>query len=490
MKLEKLLEKLDYQCLRGALDIDVSDVVYHTGKLQDECAFVCIRGAKLDGHTLAQQAVSQGARALIVEEDVPVEGVTVIQVENTRIALANMAAAYFDYPAEKLTTIGVTGSKGKTTTVYMMKAILEKAGYKVGLMGSIGALIDQDPVKTINTTPESYEIQRLFREMVDAGCTHVAMEASSQGFKLHRTSGFVFDYGIFLNIARDHISPWEHATLEEYLACKSQLLKQSKEGVLNSDDPHIDDILEGHICNVHTFGFGKDAMTRVAEYAPIRHKGHMGVHYRTEGEFEQEMYVASPGKFSVYDSLSVACVAQMCGISEAVISTALEDFQVFGRVEVIPIDAPYTVLIDFAHNGIGIENLMKAVSEYEHNRLIAVFGSDGDRTKIRRADAGEILGNLADLTILTSNSPRFEKVEDINNDIKVGLDKTDGEYIEIIDRRSAIKYAMSIAQPKDMILLIGKGHWKTEEIQGVHYPFDERVVIPEIYEELMQTEIN
>lgn len=485
MKLSELISKLDYEVISGSTDIEISDVIYDTRRLVPDGAFVCIKGAKLDSHTLAGEAVEKGAIAIVCEDDVEVpDNVTVIKTNDTRTALAEMAAAYYGYPAEKLVTIGVTGSKGKTTTTYMIKAILEKAGYKTGLIGSIGALIGDEKKKTINTTPESYEVQRLFSEMYDAGCKYVVMEASSQGLMLRRTAGFVFDYGIFLNISRDHISPWEHKSLEEYLHCKSLLLRQCKVGIVNGDDPQIDKVLEGHTCDIVKFGFGDFNDIVVDSFETVMKPGYMGVKYSTKGKYEDEITVGSPGKFSIYDSLSAACVCHMCGVDKSVISTALEEIEIRGRAERVKIDAPFTVLLDFAHNGIGVQNLISAVKAYNPNRIIAVFGSDGNRTKIRRADAGEILGNMADFTILTSNCPRFEKVEDINNEIKVGLDRTTGKYTEIVDRRTAIKHAMKMAEDGDIILLIGKGHWDYEEINGVKYPFDERVVVKELWEEI------
>lgn len=487
MKLQNLLEGLDYEILSGDVQADVCDVIYNTKRIAPNTVFVCIKGAKFDSHTIVQQAVDGGAVAVVAEHSVEVsDGISVIKVADTRVALAIMAANLYGHPADKLTTIGVTGSKGKTTTTYMIKEILEKAGHKTGLIGSIGVFSgdkELDP-RGHNTTPEGYEIHRLFDEMVKDGCEYVVMEASSQGFKLNRTAGLVFDYGIFLNISRDHISPWEHATLEEYLECKAKLMKQCKIGIVNFDDEKLDLILKGHTCEVRSFGFNDGADIKITGYKPVSKPSYMGVEYTTEGLMNITVDVGSPGKFSIYDSVAAAYVCKCCGIDEKIIATALEQIKIRGRVEKVNIDAPYSVILDFAHNGIGVKNLITAIKEYKPNRIIAVFGSDGNRTKIRRADAGEILGNMADLTILTSNCPRFEKVEDINNEIKVGLDRTKGEYTEIIDRRSAIKYAMSIAEKDDIILLIGKGHWDYEEINGVMYPFDERVVVKELYDEL------
>ena len=486
MKLNELLAGLEYEVLQkgSQWEDEIADVIYDTRNMKPGSAFVCIRGAKLDSHTLAQQAADRGATALIVEQPVDVQGVTIVKTGDTRTALAIMAANYFGHPAKRLKTIGITGTKGKTTTTYLLKSILEEAGHKVGLIGSIGALIGDREIKSISTTPESYEIQKLFYQMVQEGCTYVVMEVSSQGLMLRRTAGILFDVGIFLNISRDHISPWEHQSLEEYLHCKSLLFRQCRLGIINRDDEKYEQILEGHTCEVETFGYSKEADTRVIGYETVKAPGYMGVHFTTAGKHACSVTVGSPGKFTVYDALAAVCACDHFHIPVSGINKALHDVKIRGRVETIDINAPYSVIIDFAHDGIGIKSLIEALMQYQPNRLIAVFGSDGNRTKIRRADAGEILGNMVDLTILTSNCPRFEPLEEINADIKVGLDRTTGKYEVIPDRRSAIKYAMSLAQKDDLVLLIGKGHWDYEEIQGVKYPFDERVVVKELYEEL------
>lgn len=486
MKLIDLLAGLDYQVLQpgDGLEQDMTDVAYDTRKLQPGSVFVCIRGAKADSHDFAAKAVEQGAKALVVEKPVEVAGVPIVQVKDTRYALSIMAANHFGHPADSLKKIGITGTKGKTTTTYLLKSILEHAGHKVGLIGSIGALIGSEPVKTINTTPESYEVQKLFREMVDAKCEFVVMEVSSQGLMLERTAGVLFDVGIFLNISRDHISPWEHHSLEEYLHCKSLLFRQCKLGILNRDDEKVDQILEGHTCEVETFGFDRAADSRIDSVETVKAPGYMGVHYTTTGKYALSVTAGSPGKFTVYDSLAAICAAEHFGVPSEVYNEALHNVKIRGRVETIDIPAPYSVIIDFAHDGIGIRSLIDGLQQYQPNHIIAVFGSDGNRTKIRRADAGEILGNRADLTIVTSNCPRFEPLDEINAEIKVGLDRTKGKYEIIPDRRTAIKYAMSLAQKDDMILLIGKGHWDYEEINGVKYPFDERKVVQELYAEL------
>ena len=487
MKLSELFINLDPKLIVSGKDNDpeIVDVCYDTRKIKPGVVFVCIKGAKADSHDLAAEAVKAGAVALVVEHSVEANTVPVYQVEDTRIALAYMAAEYFGRPAEKLKKVGITGTKGKTTTTFMLKAILEASGHKTGLMGSIEAMAgDKILHAPHNTTPESYEIQRLMAEMVTEGCEYLVMEMSSQGLKLNRAAGVEFEVGIFLDISRDHISPWEHATLEEYLYCKSLLFRQCKLGILNQDDAKLEEILKGHTCEVETYGFDPAADTHIEKVDTIQKPGYMGVHYTTTGKHPIDVTVGNPGNFTVYDSLAAFCAADHFGMDRSTYAKALEQVKILGRVETIDIPADYSVIIDFAHDGIGVTNLVNGLKNYKPNHIIAVFGSDGNRTTIRRADIGEILGNSVDYTIITSNSPRFEPLEKINAEIEVGVKRTKGEYTIIEDRRTAIKEAMKRAVKGDMILLIGKGHWTTEEINGVEYPFDERQVVKELYEEI------
>ena len=266
MKVSTLLEGLKYICCQGSTEQEVSTVVYDSRKVEENSLFICIRGAVVDGHKFVPDVIRKGAKTLVVEEEVEApEDVTVIKVADTRYAMAFISAAYFGHPAEKLKTIGITGTKGKTTTTYMVKSILENAGYKVGLIGTIEAIIGEESIPASNTTPESYLVQEYFRKMVDAGCDCVVMEVSSQGLMLHRTQGFVFDYGIFTNIEPDHIGPNEHKDFDDYLRCKSMLLRQCKVGIVNRDDEHFERIIEGHTCTLETYGFSTEADLRAED---------------------------------------------------------------------------------------------------------------------------------------------------------------------------------------------------------------------------------
>ena len=483
-KLKDLLEHLDYQCLQGTTDKEITSVVYDSRKAEPGSLFLCIKGAGSDGHAYAKEVAEKGASVLVVQDAVEVpEDVTVIQVENSRYAMACISAAWFDYPAKKLKTIGITGTKGKTTTTYLVKSILENAGHKTGLIGTIETIIGEEHIPSANTTPESYLVQQYFAKMAEAGCDSVVMEVSSQGLMLHRTAGFTFDIGIFTNLEPDHIGPNEHKDFEDYLRCKALLFKQCKTGIFNADDQHLEQILEGHTCEVETFGFSEKADLRAENTRLVTGKGTLGIHYDVKGLMDFPVEIDLPGKFSVYNSLTAIAVCRHFNVTEENIQKALKQAKVKGRIEMVKVSDDFTLMIDYAHNAMSLESLLTTLKEYKPNRLVCLFGCGGNRSKLRRYEMGEVSGKLADLTIITSDNPRNEEPQEIINDIKVGIGKTDGKYVEIIDRKEAIAYAIHHGQPGDIVVLAGKGHEDYQEIKGKKYPMDERVLIQEILEE-------
>ena len=481
MYLDRMLEKLEYTCLQGEVHIDITELVNDSRKVGRGSVFVCISGAVKDGHEFVSEVIDKGAIAVIVEKEVVApEGITVIKVADTRLALAYMSAAYFDYPAEKLITIGITGTKGKTTTTYMMKSILENTGKKVGLIGTIETIIGDEVIPSNNTTPESFIIQQYFAKMVEAGCDCVVMEASSQGLMLHRMAGFTFDYGIFTNLSPDHIGGAEHKDFEDYLRCKSKLFKQCKVGLINMDDSHAQEILKGHTCRVETFGFSKDADVRAANVELVQQPGYLGISYRVEGLMNMEVKMNVPGKFNVYNSLSAIALCRHFGVSTEEISEALHSVNVKGRVELVPVSDRYTLMIDYAHNAMSLESLLTTLKEYHPKRLVCLFGCGGNRDRSRRFEMGEVSSRLADLTVVTSDNPRFEEPQDIINDIIEGVKRGPGQYVEIIDRKEAIKYCMEHSKEGDVIVLAGKGHEDYQEIKGAKHHMDERELIADI----------
>ena len=487
MKLNKLLERLEYDVVQGTDEAEVTTLVNDSRKVDAGSVFVCISGAVSDGHKFAADVAAKGAAAVVVEKDVEVPAdVTVIRVQDTRYALALMSAAYFGYPAEKLKIIGITGTKGKTTTTYMIRSILEGVGHKVGLIGTIEAIIGDEKIPAANTTPESFTIHQYFARMLEEGCDSVVMEVSSQGLMLHRTAGIPFEIGIFTNLGRDHIGPNEHKDFEDYKRCKAMLFQQCRLGIANVDDKYFHDIFKNATCRVETFGFSAHADLRAENVQLVSRPGYLGVAYHVSGLMDFDVEIDIPGTFSVYNSLTAIAVCRHFGVPVEKIKEALKKAKVKGRIEMIKVSDEFTLMIDYAHNAMSLESLLTTLKEYHPKRLVCLFGCGGNRSKDRRYEMGEVSGRLADLTIITSDNPRFEEPQAIIDDIKIGIGRTDGKYVEICDRKEAIKYAIQHGQPGDVIVLAGKGHEDYQEIKGVKYPMDERVLIAEVLEELKE----
>ena len=481
----ELLKDLEYEVVSGSVDVNVNELIYNTKMVSKECMFVCIRGAVFDSHDAAAEAAAGGAVVIVAERPVEVpEGICVVRVKDTRYALALISAAYFGYPARKLKTIGITGTKGKTTTTFLIRSILEHAGIRTGLIGTIETIIGDRHIPASNTTPESYTIQQYFAAMVEAGCQVAVMEVSSQGLKLHRTAGIQFDIGIFTNLAPDHIGPNEHESFEEYLECKSRLFRQCRVGIVNIDDAHCPQILEGHTCQVETYGFSEKADLRASDVKLVNRPGFLGVAYRVSGFTDMDVEIDMPGRFSVYNSLVAIAVCRHFDIRKEDVLAAVEAAKTKGRIEKVKVSDDFTLLIDYAHNAMSLESLLTTLKEYHPKRLVCLFGCGGNRSRLRRFEMGEVSGRLADLTVITSDNPRFEEPQAIIDDIRTGIEKTDGKYVEIIDRKEAIRYVIAHGQPGDVIVLAGKGHEDYQEIKGVKYPMDERVLIQEVLEEL------
>lgn len=487
MKVFELVKDFEYEVINGDLNREISTLVSDNRKLTKDCVFVCIEGANFDGHSVVNDAFKCNAAAVIVMKNVEVPeniNTAVIKVKDTREALALASAAYFSYPTKEIKVIGVTGTKGKTTTTYLIKSILENAGYKVGLIGTIETIIGDEHIPSKNTTPESYVLQETFRKMADNGIEVCVMEASSQGFLMKRTLGTEFEIGIFTNLEPDHIGPNEHDSFENYMECKSMLFRQCKAGILNADDEHLEGILKGHTCEVFTYGMSENADYRASNVKLFEEKGGLGISFSVNGRINTDVAIDMPGKFSLYNALTAVSVCSYLGIKEDAIKSALKSAKVKGRIEMVPVSDDFTLMIDYAHNAMALESLLTTLKEYESGRLVCVFGCGGNRAKSRRFEMGEVSGRLADFTIITSDNPRFEEPLDIIADIVTGIEKTDGEYIKIPDRKEAIKYAIENGRKGDIIVLAGKGHEDYQEIKGVKYPMDERVLISEVLEEL------
>ncbi|MDD6434817.1 MAG: UDP-N-acetylmuramoyl-L-alanyl-D-glutamate--2,6-diaminopimelate ligase [Clostridiales bacterium] len=485
MKLSKLAERVNYELVQGNEDVEVSFFTYDSREVVEGSCFLCITGTVTDGHSYAGKAIEAGAVALVVEREIEVPGnITVIKVEDARYALAMMSCAYFGYPAEQLKVIGITGTKGKTTTTYMIRNMLEDIGYKVGLIGTIETIIGDKRIPASHTTPESYTIQKYFREMVDAGIQIVVMEVSSQGLMLKRTDGIPFEIGIYTNLSEDHIGPREHKDFDDYMHCKGLLFKQCRLGIGNIDDPWFEGVMEGHTCELETFGFSEKADLRADNMEFLQRPGYLGVSYEVKGKLNFPVEIDIPGKFSVYNSLTAISVCRHFNVPVEEMQAALKRVKVKGRIEMIKVSDDFTLMIDYAHNAMALESLLTTLKDYKPRRLVCLFGCGGDRSKTRRFEMGEVSGRLADLTVITSDNPRTEDPQAIIDDIKVGMSRTDGEFVEICDRREAIEYVIRNGQPGDVIILAGKGHEDYQEINGVKYDMDERDIIADVLKKL------
>ncbi len=481
MKLSYLLYEVQYDSKNIDLSIDIEHIIYDSRKAVPNTLFVCISGFKSDGHDYAQDVYNKGVRVFAVEKDISIpDDAIIIKVDNSRKFLALSSANLFGRPAEKLNTIAITGTKGKTSVSFMLKSIYEAAGHKVGVMGSTGTYIGDIEYETANSTPESYLLHKYYKEMLDSGCDTAIIEATSQGFKLDRTYGIRFNSGIFTNLSPDHIGENEHKDFDEYLNCKKMIFSQCDKVFVNSDSDHFERIIEKAECPVFTFGKNESDDYRFADER--FYIGDKRLMTEFMAVYDNENYLVdlnTPGYFSLYNAIAAIAVAEKDGISKEHIIEGLKNAFVKGRMEIVPTDTDYTVIIDFAHNEFSVQNLFETMKLYSPKRIISLFGCGGNRSKLRRYGMGEVIGNNSDLSIITSDNSRFEKIEDIINDILIGMHKTDSEYVIIPNRRDAIKEALRIGREGDVILLIGKGHENYEEIEGVKYPFDERLVVKE-----------
>ena len=484
MKASELLKGLQYSVICGDEDIEIKEIYNDSRKVGAQGLFFCIVGAKFDGHEYIKDVTEKGAVCLIVQKDVnPVPGVLIVKVESTRYAMGIISSNFYGNPSSKLTVIGITGTKGKTTTTYMIREMLMSAGHKTGLIGTIEIMDGKEVIPANNTTPESMIVHKKLKDMLDNGLDSVVMEVSSQGLMLDRVAGVDFDYGIFSNLSRDHIGPNEHKTFEEYAMWKSKLFTMCKTGIFNADDAYVDMMTEHAACKIVTYGIHGDYDYKANDHNLYNKDGHLGIGYHLSGKLNGDVLVNLPGNFSIYNSLAAIAVADLMGVPFDKIQAILKTIKVKGRVELIPISDKFTIMIDYAHNAMALESLLTTLREYHPHRLVCLFGCGGNRAKSRRYEMGEVSSKLADLTVVTSDNPRNEEPMDIINDILVGVHKADGAYVTIPDRKEAIRYCMEHAEDGDIIVLAGKGHEDYQEIKGVKHHMDERELIADIIRE-------
>ena len=475
--------------VKGNLEIEIEGLESNSKNVKKGYLFVAIKGFSTDGHQYVESAIENGATAIMIEEGCDLknlkipEDITVIMAKNTREGLAITASNFYGNPSKKFKLIGVTGTKGKTTTTFMIKEILEKAGKKVGLVGTIATYINGKKIKDSDrTTPESLELQQLFSQMVEAGVEAVVMEVSSQSLKLHRVDGCEFDIVLFTNFSEDHISPKEHPDMEDYFQSKLKLFHMCKTGIVNTDDLYgakIPDLFPDN--NITTYGIDNYANVLAKDITITNSYVDFKVKITDRNE---RVKTGIPGRFSVYNSLAAICVAQKFAISPEVIKEALLEVRVPGRSELVNNKLELPIMIDYAHSPESLQNILQAVKSYTRGKVISVFGCGGDRDSGKRPIMGEISGRIADFTFITSDNPRTEDPEKIVEQIEEGMKKTKGNYKVVVDRVEAIKQAIQMATKRDIIVLAGKGHEPYQEINGVKHPFDERIIVNELIEEI------
>ena len=485
MELKKILIGLEGLKAKGSLDVDIKGIESNSQNIKKDYMFIAIKGFDTDGHQYINDAIKAGAKVIMVEEGCELKtiklptDVTLVMAKNTREALAICSCNFYENPSRKFKLIGVTGTKGKTTTTFMIKELLEKSGYKTGLIGTIATYINGEMITENNrTTPESLELQKTFAQMVEKGVEYVVMEVSSQSLKLHRVDGCKFDIVIFTNFSEDHISEKEHADMKDYFNSKVKLFQMCDNGIINADDLYVSRIPKMFPnSNIITYGIdnycdllAKD-ITITNSYVDFRVK---------ISDKNERVKVSIPGRFSVYNSLATICVAKKLGISSEKIIEVLKEIKVPGRSEMVENKKEIPIMIDYAHSPESLQNILSAVKSYTRGKVISVFGCGGDRDKGKRPIMGEISGRIADFTIITTDNPRTEEPEQIIAEIENGIKNTTGKYKVIVDRTEAIKEAIKMATKIDIVVLAGKGHEIYQEINGEKYPYDERKIIKKI----------
>jgi len=473
-------------------DIEVKDLAYNSSKCEDGYIFVAIKGETVDGHKYCIDAYKRGCRVFIINDDIEIgDDAIKLFVDDSRIALSKMSSNYFNNPSKELSIIGVTGTKGKTTITNYISEVLNSSGVNTGVIGTNGTFYNGISEKTVNTTPESYELHRIFRKMADNGVKAVSMEVSSGGIMMHRVEDVDFDVAIFSNLSPDHIGPKEHPTFEHYLECKAKLFRLSKHGIINVDDYYANEIMKEATCTLETFSIKKDSdvMAKNIEYS--KEIDSLGVSFNCHTSNEDfSCYICSPGEFSIYNALAVISVCRYLGVGKESMVNSLKNAKVNGRVEVLPVLPYATIIVDYAHNGVSLENILQTLKKYDHNRLICLFGSVGGRTELRRKELGDVAARECDLCILTSDNPDFEDPMNVINDIAKSFDGSDCDYIVEPDRKLAIEMAIEIAQDGDMIVFAGKGHETYQLIRGERIPFSEKEIAMNAAKELLLAKEN
>lgn len=476
MKLRDLLKEIEIVDVHADLDTEISGISYDSRKAKDGDAFFAVVGFESDGHRFIPMAAEKGA-SVIVCQNAPEIDIPYVAVKDSRLGLALASRSFFGNPAGEMTVIGITGTNGKTTTTYLLKHMLEdKLGAKVGLVGTNGNMIGDEFIHSERTTPESFELQQLFREMADVGCTHVVMEVSSHSLYLNRVAGIQYDVGVFTNLTQDHLD--FHKTMDEYAKAKAILFRNCDRGCLNLDDAWYDKITDGAKCEVFTYSAENEKASLCAKNIKLAADG-VSFDAVTADECVA-VKLSIPGKFSVYNALGVIACGLQLGMSLTACAEALSTAKgVKGRMELVPTEGEYTILIDYAHTPDALENALKALRGTDDGRLVVLFGCGGDRDRTKRPIMGRIAAANADFVIVTSDNPRTEEPKEIINEIVGGMKDTETPYIVICDRIEAIQWAIDNHRKNDVILLAGKGHEDYQVVGHEKYHMDEREIVAE-----------
>lgn len=478
MKLEKILSGVDYTC-ENFENQEISDIVYDSRKAVEGTIFVCLVGVNSDAHSFAQSAYEKGCRVFICEKSVNLPSdAMIIFTENTRSTLADISCNFFNHPSKELCVVAITGTKGKTTIANLVKSVFENSGIVAGSIGTIGAWYADIEIPTVNTTPESYEFQKILRTMADGGCKVVAIEASSLGLKHHRVQGTHFEYGVFTNFSPDHVGTNEHDSLEEYGYWKTELFPMCKKAIVNIDDEFSPKVLEKCSGEVTTYGVHENADYQLIENEITQNDRFLGTRFKVvHGEKIHEYELSLIGEVNSLNSLVALALAHEFGLEDSLVRKALAQVRIKGRSELIKVTNDIFVIIDYAHNGISIQTLIDTLRQYDHGKIVTVVGCVGGRAECRREEVGLTLGALSDFSVLTSDDPNFEDPMKIATEIGEFVQKSDGKFVKIPDRGEAIHYVIENAQAGDIIILAGKGHEQYMKINGIYEPFSERLEV-------------
>jgi len=466
----------------GNLNIEIGDLTMNSRDTAQNGLFFCISGSRVDAHDFAPQAVENGCTALVVSHFINTLNVPQIKVQNVRSAMAYISSAFFGHPAHKLRLIGVSGTKGKTTTTYLVKSIMEEAGFKVGLIGTTGNMIGDRCIKSVLTTPDSIDLHRTFRQMLDEGVEIVCMEVSAHAIDMHRVDGLFFEAACYTNLSQDHLDYFH--TMENYFEAKKKFFTSNfaLNVSLNIDDETSLQILDDMTVPYLTYGIRVNSDLYARDIEISENGIHFLIQLRNIETFEVSMQMT--GMFNVYNALAAASLAMIFGVSVSAIQAGLHNVKsVPGRIELLDLPLPFKVILDYSHSPDALENILTTVRTFTQNRLIVLFGCGGDRDQGKRPLMGEIGGQLADFCILTSDNPRTEDPDAILEAIEEGIKQTSGKYTVIENRREAIRCALDMAEDGDIVILAGKGHETYQDIMGVKRPFDEKAVVNELLEE-------